>query len=320
MRDSDLHAYVDGQLEAARRIEVETWLAEDEEAARRVEAYRHQNAALHALFDPVLNEPVNDRLADLAEQLGERVSRGRARPHWWAQPGWSRMAASIALVSAGLGAGWLGHGQVTPPAPPAAPAQAERTSLQSFAEEATQAHTFYAHSRFEVEMGADDQEALNNWLSERLGRPVFGPDLSGVGYRLIGGRSLPTDTGTVAQYMYNGSDGNRLTLFVGVPQAGQQAAFSFVKRGDIASFYWSEGPLSHALVGRFERDQLLTIAQAVHQKIKNGPPPRPAAARPALPPAPTPTPPEIKPAPPPPEPLVPTPVNGGTDQGRPKAS
>ena len=307
MRDSDLHAYIDGQLDPARRIEVETWLAEDEEAARRVEAYRTQNALLHSLFDPVLKEPLSGELGELAEHLGARIAAAGARRHWWTQPGWQRLAASIAFVAVGLGVGWLGHGQWA-----AVPTlQAERPSLLSFAEEAAQAHTFYAHSRFEVEMGADDQEALNNWLSERLGRAVFGPDLTMVGYRLKGGRSLPTDTGTVAQYMYESDDANRLTLFVGVPQAaGQQAAFSFVKRGDIASFYWAEGSLSYALVGRFERDRLMNIAQTVHQRLKSGPVPRQVNPQNQSGQS-------SKPVPTPADQVPPSPAN---DQSRPKSS
>ncbi len=312
MRDSDLHAYVDGQLDSARRIEVETWLAEDEEAARRVDAYRAQNAALHSLFDSVLREPADSRFADLGERLGQRLDAASAPRRWWSQPGWQRMAASVAFVAAGLGAGWLGHGQMAPlpvaqaPAPaPAAP------TLQAFAEEATQAHSFYANSRFEVEMGADNQDALNNWLSERLGRAVFAPDLGGIGYRLIGGRSLPAEGGAVAQYMYETGGGTRLTLFVGTPKADQQAAFSFVKHGEIASFYWAEGVLTYALAGRFERDQLMTIAQAVHQKLKSGPAPRPAAPQ-------SQSAPEVKQAPA--EQLAPQPPVPGSDQERPKAS
>ncbi|MEI8393643.1 MAG: anti-sigma factor [Rhodospirillaceae bacterium] len=328
MRDSDLHAYVDGQLDVAGRIEVETWLAEDEEAARRVDAYRSQNAALHALFDSALNEPLGPRLTDLAEQLGNRLDTVKARRNRWSQPAWTRLAASVVLLLAGLGGGWLGHGQLIPlsapavvSAPVAAPAQVaavtpalERPTLLSFAEEAAQAHSFYAHSRFEVEMGADDQDALNNWLSERLGKPVFAPDLATTGYRLIGGRSLPTDSGTVAQYMYQSDDTNRLTLSVGVPPSDKQGpTFSYAKRGDIASFYWTEGALSYALVGRFDRDRLMAIAQAVHQKLKSGPAPRPAPpqSQPAQ---------ETRPPPAPPaEQMVPAPVNG-TDQNRPKAS
>ena len=310
MRDSDLHAYVDGQLEPSRRVEVEAWLAEDEEATRRVEAYRSQNAALHILFDPVLREPPCTSHSELAEQLGARLASLRERSLWWTKPSWQRMAASIALVMAGLGAGWLGHGRMA--APVGVPA-VERPSVLSFAEEAAQAHTFYAHSRFEVEMGGDDQEALNGWLSERLGRTVFAPDLGTMGYRLKGGRSLPTDSGAVAQYMYESSDANRLTLFVGSPHVRQQTAFSVVQRGDLASFYWAEGQLSYALVGRFDRERLMSIAQAVHQKLKSGPAPRQAKPEPQGNP-------DVRPSPNPSDPAPqPGPSKGG-DQNRPKSS
>ena len=305
MRDSDLHAYVDGQLDSARRIEVETWLAEDEEAARRVDAYRAQNAALHSLFDGILKEPPDARHVDMGRQLGE-VLDNRARRPWWTQTGWQRLAAAVTLMVAGAGAGWLSHGE-TPSAPVT---QAQTTApLQAFDEEATQAHSFYANSRFEVEMGADNQDALNTWLSERLGKPVFGPDLAGIGYRLIGGRSLPAEGGAVAQYMYQTDGGKRLTLFVGSPKADQPSAFSFAKHGEIASFYWVEGPLSYALVGHFERDQLMTIAQLVHQKLKSGPAPQ------QMPPQPQATP-DLKPAPNPAD----QPPARVPDQERPKAS
>lgn len=307
MRDGDLlHAYVDGQLDPARRIEVEAWLAEDEAAAARVDAYRAQNAALHHLFDPVLKEPLDGEIAAFAERLGDRLA-GRERPRWWLEPGWQRLAASVAFVAVGLGAGWLGHGQM------ATPSAVERPAAPSFAEEATQAHTFYANSRFEVEMGGDDQDALNAWLSERLGRAVFAPDLTSVGYKLKGGRSLPTDSGAVVLYMYETSDGARLTLVAGMarqPQQPQQAAVSFAKRGDISSFYWTEGPLSYALVGRMDRDPLIGVAQLIHHKLKGGPPHSgPPQNQPA---------PETQQPPPQTDPAMPQP--GAVDQGRPKAS
>src|SRR5919112_1710613 len=79
---------------------------------------------------------------------------------------------------------------------------------------------------------------------------IFGPDLSSAGFRLIGGRSLPTATGAGAQYMYENDGKRRLTLFVGTPKAGQEAAFSFVQKGDVSMFYWVEGSIAYALIGR----------------------------------------------------------------------
>ena len=49
--DNDLHAYVDGQLEAARRAEIEAHLAANEVAAKAVRDYRRLNRRLHEEFD-----------------------------------------------------------------------------------------------------------------------------------------------------------------------------------------------------------------------------------------------------------------------------
>lgn len=62
MTEDDLHAYVDGALPPERVAEVEAWLAGHPEDAERVAAYRAQNLALKALFDPVLAEPLPDNL------------------------------------------------------------------------------------------------------------------------------------------------------------------------------------------------------------------------------------------------------------------
>jgi anti-sigma factor RsiW len=230
-------------------------------------------------------------------------------------------------VAVGLGGGWFGHDLLTE----TVSAAIERAEPMSFADEAAQAHTFYVNSRFEVEMGADDQEALNNWLSERLGRAVFGPDLTANGYRLIGGRSLPAESGTVAQYVYDGADGTRLTLLVGEVKPGRKSAVGYVRHGEVGSFHWVEGPLSYALVGRIERDQLMAMAQAIHKQFKGDPidrraarpapaPPPVAAPKPALKPETKPeTKPEVVPSPSPAGPALPSPAVPD-DQAQPKAS
>ena len=58
IHEDDLHAYVDGSLPDARRIDVEAWLAAHPEDARRVQDWSAQNQALHTAYDAVLNEPL----------------------------------------------------------------------------------------------------------------------------------------------------------------------------------------------------------------------------------------------------------------------
>ncbi|MBI1209109.1 MAG: anti-sigma factor [Azospirillum sp.] len=294
VRESDLHAYVDGQLDPGRRLEVEAWLASDGEVAARVDDYRTQTEALHALFDGVLAEPVPETLALSATALADRLtSRLPANQNRWSRLRRPLVRAAVAalLLTVGVGTGYFGHEEVAPllPAPVGHPA------LLTFAQEAAQAHDFYAHSRFEVEMGADDRDALDGWLSERLGNKVFAPDLTAAGFQLLGGRSLPVETGVGAQYMYQTGDGKRLTLFVGALKSTRNAGVTFRQQGNFGMIFWVEGLLSYALVGQMERDQLMAIAGKAFDSLRLGPVrplppaavPMPAETRepPATPPA-----------------------------------
>jgi anti-sigma factor RsiW len=275
--DRDLHAYVDGCLDPQRRIEVEATLAEDPASAERVNAYRSQIDQLHDLFDGVLREPATPAMDEMHDRLSGRMAGNDNRRRGWLHSPFARMAAAVVLLLAGGTGGWVLREQEP------ATVEQEQPTLQNFAQEAVQAHTFYASdNRFAVEMGGEDRGALDSWLSERLGRRIFGPDLSASGFRLIGGRSLPTTTGAGAQYMYENESKRRLTLFVGTPKAGQEAAFSYVQKGDVSMFYWVEGSIAYALIGRLERDQLMNITQTVYRelKIRNVPPPPPPAAPP----------------------------------------
>lgn len=93
VREDDLHAYVDGALPEARRLDVEAWLAAHPEDAARVQAWAGQNQALHAAFDGVLNEPLPIDL----------VRAARRRP---VRAPWRAMAAALALAASGL----IGYG------------------------------------------------------------------------------------------------------------------------------------------------------------------------------------------------------------------
>lgn len=266
--EDDLHAYVDGHLDAGRRLAVERWLAEDPEAAARAEDYRAQSALLHEMFDSVLREPAPVAVDALAGRLSGRLAGNDNSPPWYTRP-WMRAAAAVVLLVTGVAGGYLGRGAVTPT--PAMVEKEKGRSLQLFAEEATQAHRFYtSDERFQVEMGADDRGALDSFLSQRVGRDIFGPDLGRIGYRLIGGRSLPTDTGAGAQYMYINDQGKRITLFVGNPVSGAETSFRFAQNGDVAAFYWVEGSTAYALIGRLSKDELQNISTAVYDEVKSG--------------------------------------------------
>jgi hypothetical protein len=104
--EETLQAYVDGELDAAATARIDAALARDEELARRVREARAVHARLRAAFDPVLDEPVPERLSALLQPLGprtrsadgRRVGATRRRGHRWRTAGVA-LAASVVLAA-----------------------------------------------------------------------------------------------------------------------------------------------------------------------------------------------------------------------------
>src|ERR1700716_2856148 len=60
--EDELHAYVDNELPAERRADVEAWLAAHPDDAERVRSWRAMAEALHARYDAIAGEPVPEAL------------------------------------------------------------------------------------------------------------------------------------------------------------------------------------------------------------------------------------------------------------------
>ena len=241
--EHELHAYVDDRLESPERRAVEVHLAEHLEDAARVQAYREQNAAFRAAFDPVLSEPVPERL--------RRIDTSRRSTRFAVAAGW---------VVVGVAVGWFAHalvGTFGGPAP------------LSLAKQAAIAHAVYSPEvRHPVEVGAAEQEHLVNWLSKRLGAKLKAPLLTAEGFELVGGRLLPGPGGAVAQFMYQDAKGKRLTLYVSRVEGVQRdTAFRFSQEEKVAVFYWIDGSLGYALSGDLAKPQLLDVATAVYKQL-----------------------------------------------------
>ena len=122
--------------------------------------------------------------------------------------------------------------------------------------------------RHPVEVAASDQAHLVAWLSKRLGTKLRVPDLSAQGFWLVGGRLLPDSTGAVAaQFMFERSQGTRLTLFVRRDAQGNDTAFRFAQDGSLSTFYWVDRGYGYALSGDQSREFMLTLADSVYRQL-----------------------------------------------------
>jgi len=100
--DETLMAYVDGELDAARRAEIAAALARDPGLARRIESQRVLRARVSDAFAPVLEQPVPEALrAAAAGRRGTVVQfparAARASGARWGAREWLAMAASVVL-------------------------------------------------------------------------------------------------------------------------------------------------------------------------------------------------------------------------------
>jgi len=244
--DGDLHAYADGRLEAERREAIERVLADDPAAAQRVRDWQVQNAAIAAAYGPFADEPVPARLCP------KTMARNRRAP-------WIRIAAALVLVAVGFGGGWLARDRV------------ETTAVgggTTLAADAISAHRVYAvEVRHPVEVDAAQEAHLVKWLSKRLDHPLRVPDLGAAGFRLVGGRLLPSDGDAAAQFMFEDAGGRRITLYAARNADNRETAFQYQAAGNTGAFYWLDGPVGYAIIGDVDRQTLLDLAHAVYEQI-----------------------------------------------------
>jgi len=244
--DNDLHAYVDGELDAARRAEVEAHLAANPAAAKIVRDYRSLNRDLHEAFDDVLNEPLPHAMVRVARRRPLEAMR--------------RIAAALVLVAAGAAGGWALNDVTSPQNDSLAAAFPARAGIIH--------STYYAERRHAVEVAAGEKPHLVAWLSKRLGTDVEIPDLSEAGFQLVGGRMLPGESKPAAHFLYEDIEGDRISLYMRHGDTGgRDTAFSFASTGVVGVYYWINGPTGYAVAGGVEREVLLKVAKIVYRQL-----------------------------------------------------
>lgn len=275
--ETSLHAYVDGQLGPAECAEVQAWLQAHPEDAARVQAWQQQRGDLQALQAGMLDQPLPPHLLRALEAPKPPAAANAASYAWQA------LAAGL-LLSLGLGGGWLAHGWWGVPASALdgqAARQAPRLDAPAFVRDAAIAHAvFMPEKRHPVEVGAEQQDHLLQWLSKRLGHTLRVPDLGSQGFRLVGGRLLPAGQAAPgaglsrAQFMYENPAGERLTLYVSVVDAARAAPaeFALSEHRDgpqtTRSYYWIDGQLGYALSGQLPAGLLARAGAQVYAQLQ----------------------------------------------------
>lgn len=269
-----LHAFMDGELAPAQAAEVAGWLADHPFEAARVAALQEQKSMLQALHADVLDEPVPLNLA-------RAVRRPRTQWHW------PHAVAAALMLAVGVGVGYgmgasqgLGLGTGLGDRAQGQGLAMTRNGgapapLPTFVRDAAAAHVVFApEQRHPVEVAAQQQEHLVQWLSKRLGVKLTAPSLDAQGFRLMGGRLLPGEQGQArAQFMYEDAHAERLTLYVSLMTDTARTgtapvAFQWTEDGATRGFYWINGDRGYALSASLPREQLHVVAEAIYRQLQ----------------------------------------------------
>ena len=241
LSDDELHQFVDGELTDSQTRAAAECIATDEALKKKVNDYREINQKLRVTFDEKRLTPIPTRLLVAAS-------------NWNKAPRWNVAAALLWLSVGGL-LGYMLQGQLT-----------ENQFVRPLPVEAAFAHTVYVPEvRHPVEVVASEQKHLNAWLSKRLDQPVAAPDLRDEGYTLIGGRLLPDGHRAAAQFMFEDSAGERMTLYIRQAVNTRETAFLHAENNGLGIVYWVDNGLAYALTAAEDKAQLIETATAVYK-------------------------------------------------------
>ncbi|MXQ14084.1 anti-sigma factor [Microvirga makkahensis] len=228
--EADLLAYVDDQLDPARRIEVEEHLAHDPEAAARVMADLKDRDALRLLHAAPLPRPAEPVLA-----AASRLERALAWQEFW------QRLRRVAAVAALVGFGWFAHGQVglsvtdsaASPKPPA------------FVEDALHSHeTGLLRARMisQPEVEAYDPAEILTETGIRL--PALPDD-----WQVLDAQVFPSRYGHSIEIVVDAGGLGRVSLFAAQAPVFDVIAPTLASFDTAKAVYWQTGPLAYALTG-----------------------------------------------------------------------
>lgn len=268
LTDDEILCLSDNQGAAEDLAALRLKLADDPDGQTRLAQWQQQRDALRHLHADVLSQTVPQAL----QQAARRAAAAHRTHTQWQHLG--GMAAGLVLA---FGAGWLANtgGNGGPMNRSVTPQLARAQFEHDFVRQASLAHSVYTPEvKHPVEVTAQEQAHLVQWLSKRLGKTLKVPDLSAQGFELVGGRLLPGDAGARAQFMFQNAAALRVTLYLGALDntaapglSGQETSFRFEPQAGVPSFYWIDQGFGYALAGQLPRDVLLKLANGVYRQL-----------------------------------------------------
>ncbi|HWK65605.1 MAG TPA: anti-sigma factor [Rhizobiaceae bacterium] len=242
----DIDMALDGELPVEERAQFDAWLAANPDMKARKDRLADDMTRLREAVAGIVDEPVPDRLVAVLKS---------GRPTRWGL--WRAAAAAAILVVGGIAGYAVGSGLLFGDGPE-----------EWLAEQAIGAYATYpADLPHTVEVGGEDKDYLDRWLSKRTGLKVVAPDLSGQGFELLGGRILPGGQAPAALLVYKNQAGNQLSIYM-TPQPGDNIRGTYAaEEGGPNAIYWLDKGFGCAIVSNLSQDQMRDVARSAWRQL-----------------------------------------------------
>jgi anti-sigma factor RsiW len=224
--DEELHAYIDGALEADRARAVEQALAKNPELAERVASFQADKAMFKAVYGPLKERPLPPEWTARVQQ------RPQSRNRW-------RLAYAVAaalLVAAVTPLAWRYY------------APAMNSDVVEAALDAREGMEACSVTNVGSKTGNDSA------LRQAVASNLHTPDLSRMGYRLCGMHLY----GKAAEILYRGPQDQLFTLYVG--RSDGSARFDQFERRGLRVCIWQDDQISTVMAGNISAAAMQRLA------------------------------------------------------------
>jgi anti-sigma factor RsiW len=248
--EDKLSAFLDGELPEAEAREIEAALAEDPALQAELEALMAVDTAVQIEFDAQLDEPVPLELAASikAASFSDTPVNLPDAPSGF---GWmTAAAATLMLAIGGVGGYFAGASQ-----------SVQVAAAPGWLDDIADYHRVYAgQKRHLVEVGADEADHIQTWLSASIGADVRIPDLSEHGLTFQGARLLVAAGKPVSQLMYTDAE-DRVVALCQIQTDTPRGGTAEQKIGAFDLVTWGAERSNFVVIGDEGRSDLQVIAE-----------------------------------------------------------
>jgi anti-sigma factor RsiW len=246
IREEDLHAFIDGELDAARGAEIANAEREDGALAERIAAFRADKKRLADVYAPLIDRPLP------AAWLSQIAGHGRpSRRAWWVPI--TAIAASLVLLIGGLAT----YQQL--------PASGEESIVREAL--AARSDMLEARETLTVASAAETGNA-GRVLAAALKMRVRVPDLTRMGYRLTDVRIYENvPGGNSVELRYRDARNRDFALYVRHPS--NAVRFDQYKRGGLRVCIWQDDVLGTVMTGPISAAEMQRLASLAYTGLES---------------------------------------------------